>query len=171
MPIRFHDFKAIDEVFEIRDYEWHLSFREIEDLEKDFIIRNKYWMKRKRFSIHLPDYISANHLIDPFSNASGVREKSNYIITKTTDFARSLQDLTGEEVPVVGSFSVLEASRRQFYENYASLIEDTFKRSQVKILPQFLPKVAWYFGGSVLLDVFCDISDEEYMKFSLLVSA
>ena len=165
LPIRFHDFKAIDEVFGIRDYEWHLSFREVEDLDKDFIRSNKCWMKEKRFSIHLPDYISANHLIDPFSSASVIREKSNFIVTKTTDFARNLQDLTGEEVPVVGSFSVLEVSRQQFYENYASLVDATFSRNEVKVLPQFLPKVAWYFGGSVLLDVFCDITDEKFMKF------
>ena len=62
-------------------------------------------------------------------------------------------------------------SRQQFYENYASLIDATFSRNEVKVLPQFLPKVAWYFGGSVLLDVFCDISDEKFMKFLLLAFA
>ena len=34
----------------------------------------------------------------------------------------------------------------------------------MKIYPQFLPKIAWYFGGSVLVDVFCDLKDRAFME-------
>ena len=33
------------------------------------------------------------------------------------------------------------------------------------ILPQFLPKRAWYFGGAVDLDLFCHVDDEKYFSF------
>lgn len=164
LPIRLHDFKIIDETFDLHDYEWHLSFQEVERVDDVFIKDNIDFIKKKRFSIHLPDYISSNHLIDPFSKNTNIKDHSRSLIKKTTDFAERLQDLTGETVPVVGSFSVIDSCRESFYQRYAEFIQLTHASSSVKIYPQFLPKLAWYFGGSVLLDVFCDIEDKAFME-------
>ena len=164
IPIRLHDFIAIDEAFRIRDYEWHLSFKEVPQVNKAFIETNKKFLKDKRFSIHLPDYVSSNHLIDPFSSNERVGKQSKDLISSTNIFAERLQELTGERVPVVGSFSVFDGDRQVFYERYSELIQSSFETNQVKIYPQFLPKIAWYFGGSVLVDVFCDLKDRAFME-------
>ena len=33
------------------------------------------------------------------------------------------------------------------------------------ILPQFLPKRAWYFGGAVEVDLFCHLNDKEFFSY------
>jgi N-acetylneuraminate synthase len=72
-------------------------------------------------------------------------------------FAENLQQLTGATVPIVGSFSVLgDLSPREFYERYHELF-DTYRRRDLQLLPQWLPPIAWYFGGSVPLTVMNDV--------------
>ena len=87
-----------------------------------------------------------------------------YLIDEVARLASSLQEITGNEVPIVGSFSVLNQSKENFYAQHHQVISDFSKNFNVKIMPQFLPRLAWYFGGSVKLDVFCSIEDLLYFK-------
>ena len=45
----------------------------------------------------------------------------------------------------------------------SNLVEN-FKLDKLKLLPQWLPPIAWYFGGSVKLDVFNNYEAIEYIK-------
>jgi len=162
LPVRLHDFEEIDRVFEVMNYEWHLSYKEVPDARNILMSGNRDFLKSKRFSIHLPDYVSSNQLIDPFSSSHDVASKSRYLIDEVSMLAAELQDLTGYEVPIVGSFSVVNKAKSAFYGEYAALITEIFNKYTVKIMPQFLPKLAWYFGGAVKLDVFCHVDDIEF---------
>jgi N-acetylneuraminate synthase len=163
LPVRLHDFKEIDNRFKLKNYEWHLSYEEVKIARKVILKDLQYNLSGKSFSIHLPDYISSTKLIDPFSIDETTSSLTKEIVEEVLRLANDLQDLTGEKVPVVGSFSVNSFKFKGEY--YNSLSEYFGRMSQsykVEIIPQFLPKIAWYFGGSVELDVFCSIDDYEH---------
>ena len=162
LPVRLHDYAKINNIFSIRNYEWHLSYAEVE-YALEYIKNNlRDGIGNKKFSIHLPDYISPNELIDPNSPNEDIKNRSNAVITKVEEVAVELQQYTGSSVPVVGSFSVLNNSKESFYSSLSDMISEIYEKNNVKILPQFLPKLAWYFGGTVKLNVFCDITDINY---------
>jgi N-acetylneuraminate synthase len=158
LPVRLHDLDKLQNQFPIENFEFHLSFEEIlSDIDFSSIRR------ANRFSVHLPDYISSTKLMDPFSADSEQKEASDIILERTIDFASQLQEVTGKKVPVVGSFSLVHDNLDRFYEDHASLIRKTEKR-EVTLMPQWLPPIAWYFGGSIRLDVFNQERDVEKIK-------
>ncbi len=150
LPVRLHDFSTIEKTFCLNNYEFHLSFKEI--FEKfDFSMLNK----THQYSIHLPDYVNSTQLINPFSKSRDNRDSSMKIINLTKDLSSRLRDFTGKEVVVVGSFSQNEGSLSEFYNKIKEL-SHKWKKNNLILLPQWLPPIAWYFGGSVELEVFCD---------------
>ena len=146
IPVRLHDLAAIEAKFPVGSYEFHLSFREVlSELHAD-----KYSADNE-YSIHLPDYINATQLMDPFSPDSEQAQASRNILERTVSFAEALQDRTGKAVPVVGSFSVVRNNIEEFYTQHTSLLSK-YRQRGVSVLPQWLPPIAWYFGGSVKLE-------------------
>ena len=164
LPVRLHDFIEIENIFSLENYEWHLSFLEIENCEQVILKDFKKSVSSKKFSIHLPDYISPNALMNPFSNDADIKAYSLNILENVITLAKGLQNLTGFSVPVVGSFSVVNSTKENFYFEISELIGLIHDSHTVEVLPQFLPKQAWYFGGAVELDVFCDIIDLKYFR-------
>ena len=134
----------------INTFELHLSY------EETLSTSNSYrFNKTQKFSIHLPDYINKNQLIDPFSKLTpNQKQLSLKIIDRGRDLAHQLQEKTGKKVPIVGSFSVIGESKSDFYQKIAALVE-RYSSKDIFISPQWLPPVAWYFGGSVTLNSFC----------------
>ena len=116
-----------------------------------------------RYSIHLPDYINSTQLMDPFSPDPEQKSQSLHILERTVELAQRLQELTNRLVPVVGSFSVVHHSREDFFERHAELLK-TYRERSVTIMPQWLPPIAWYFGGSVRLDAMNNLSDADLLK-------
>lgn len=158
LPVRLHDVGSIAEEFPIGAFEFHLSFREamsgLDIPSPD---------KSNRYSIHLPDYINSTQLMDPLSRDSHQRAASLDILQRTCDFATRLQQLTGKPVPIVGSFSVVDDRLEDFYGGYAELLGG-IRETGVNVLPQWLPPIAWYFGGSIRLHAMNDLVDVELMK-------
>lgn len=162
LPVRLHDQASIEAKFPIGAFEFHLSFGEV--LAG---LSAAQYGKHNYYSVHLPDYINSTQLMDPFSPEAGQADASRNILQRTADFAKSLQDLTGKPVPIVGSFSVVHKDIEQFYEQHATLISD-YEREGVSILPQWLPPIAWYFGGSVKLNAFNQTRDVELIRKHML---
>ena len=149
LPARLHDFKEINDKFMLRHYELHLSYEEVARLtDFDFI------PKLEGLSVHLPDYISPNQLIDPFSEDFEIRAKSSAIIAKLTEVVVREQEIRGIQIPLVGSFSV-GAQRKSFYQNHFDF-QDGLRGKGVELLFQWLPPFAWYFGGASKLLAFND---------------
>lgn len=164
LPVRLHDFLEIESCFGLKNYEWHLSFSEVQVAEQTILNFPQHKIKEKQFSIHLPDYASSQSLIDPLSNNRDIRLLSRDLIEKTSQLAIQLQELTGSQVPIVGSFSVNFDGKEKFYSELSELISELYDSTAVRLLPQFLPKMAWYFGGSVEVDVFCSIDDLHFYQ-------
>jgi sialic acid synthase SpsE len=157
LPIRYHDAQSIQEEFKIQNFEFHLSYIESrKKLESSLII------PENRYSIHLPDYISPTELIDPFSNINSQRKESIKMLDDIKNLAKKIEDITSKEVVIVGSFSAYN-SIDEFYKSISNLV-DNFQLDNLKLLPQWLPPIAWYFGGSVKLDVFNNYDAIDFIK-------
>lgn len=158
LPVRFHDFEEISERLPTGHYEFHLSFR---DTEKQ--VEFSRFSAEARYSVHLPDYINSTQLMDPFSPDPDIQAMSHLVLERTVDLTKALQDLTGAAVPVVGSFSKIHESLEVFYEQHAELLAG-FRQAGVSILPQWLPPIAWYFGGAVRLHAVNGPADVDLIK-------
>jgi len=158
IPVRLHDLAGIENRFPVGAFEFHLSFGEVlSGLEA------KQYNAQNIYSIHLPDYINSTQLMDPFSPDQAQVNDSLNILQRTVDFAKALQDRTGNPVPIVGSFSVVHENLAQFYEQHAALLS-RYREQGISIMPQWLPPIAWYFGGSVKLNAMNQLQDVAYIQ-------
>ena len=136
----------------------HLSFEETQSIE------DINWLNEKHhFSIHLPDYISSTELIDPFFSEREQKIKSQRLIEKVAMLALEIQEKSGEQVPIVGSFSIVGENKSEFYGMLKELTYEYAERG-INIYPQWLPPIAWYFGGSVKLESMNEGIDADFIK-------
>jgi len=162
IPVRLHDFNFLSKLIPIKNYEFHLSYKEVLSEELNHI--SDFINKADNFSIHMPDYLSENRIIDPISENRIIRNDSRQMITRVIEFAKKIEDITSKKVPIVASFSQTNG------RNKVDLLDDLFgylksnKLSKNEILPQWLPVFAWYFGGSVKIELFNSFEDIEYLK-------
>jgi len=157
LPVRLHDASAMQAKFPIGSFELHLSFSEVlSDIDPSGFDKNQ------RYSIHLPDYINSTQLMDPFSPDQSQVSESLAILEKTVLLATKLQDTTKNKVPIVGSFSVVHDTKEAFFEACSNLIEE-YEARGITIMPQWLPPIAWYFGGSVSLQAMNNVRDAELL--------
>ena len=166
LPIRFNDMFEIMDNFDLPYYEFHLSYNDVFSISK---LENGFWKKIKNsqagFSIHLPDYISQTNLIDPLSpKSSEIYRKSHFLVKSCVDFSIKIESITNKSCPIVGSFSVVHDTNENTYIKLSDYIKNNAK-NYGGILPQFLPKRAWYFGGSVEVDLFCNVNDKKYYSY------
>ena len=163
LPIRPHDYQKIEDKFKLKNYEFHLTFN---DLEK-FNIKNldKKFLK-KNFTVHAPDYCDENTIIDIFSNKKKICDKSSKVLNKCIDICKTLQRTKPNNVFLIVSFSQkkINTPKEEFYKDLSKYINLIKIKHGVKILPQWLPPFAWYFGGSVPVDVFSNPLDLIYLK-------
>lgn len=163
LPVRLHDFVQITNKFNFINYELHFSYKEIKSLIdngfEDLLLKIK---TSYNISIHLPDYISKDELINPLSKNENVSNKSRNIIDYCVLLAKEIELKTRNQCLIVGSFSMNEFdSKNDFYNNFKKYISHIEASSGIKILAQWLPKMAWYFGGSIQVDLFSSEKDIE----------
>ena len=160
LPVRLHDFKLFKDIFNFEHYEFHFSYKEIYHLaENGFSELLSIIDKSLTISIHLPDYISKDELINPFSNKSKVKDISVLIINTCSELATEIKTKTGKECIILGSFSMNQfKTKAEFYSTFKTFIQKNEYKNN-RIVAQWLPKKAWYFGGTVLVDLFCSKED------------
>lgn len=158
LPVRLHDYQKISQEIPISNFEFHLSFEEIQSE-----IDPSNFDGRHSFSVHVPDYLDSKTLFDPFSNTDAIREKSKDSLRKVTKFASELGFHTGKSVPVVSSFTGMELDKPDFYLSLERLIEE-YNEPLVELTAQWLPPFAWYFGGSIQLRHLNSTADLEFIE-------
>lgn len=161
IPVRLKDYEAIRQALPTNHYEFHLSYGEIENIDDTSIEVGT----DNRFSVHLPDYVSHNDLIDPWSENKNVREKSHQIIEKTLEFSSNLAKKTGGKVPVVASLAGFNLNKEEFFLNVSKLFSK-YQNDKSILTLQWLPPIAWYFGGSIKLPHANDLEDAKHIKYS-----
>ncbi len=165
LPIRFNDMDGIMNEFSMPFFEFHMSYEDVKNIN---YLNKEFWNKIKKsnagYSIHLPDYISNKSLIDPLNKKNkSLSERSIKIIQLCVDFSLEIEEKTNKKCPIIGSFSVINDNKKATYNMLAELL-DNLNLNEGGILPQFLPKRAWYFGGAVDLELFCNIGDVKYFS-------
>lgn len=149
VPVRIHDLNKMRFNVGTGCYEFHLSYDEVLSDDLTNLVSN--CNSEELYSIHLPDYIPNNRIFNPISSDKDIKEISKKILSRTENLAYGLEQLTGKKVPIVGSFSQRDDNHETFFHR---LNEEVIERSSQYIYPQWLPVNAWYFGGTVKLDVF-----------------
>jgi N-acetylneuraminate synthase len=161
LPVRLHDFEIIADKFQFNYYELHLSYKEIKSLNDNGFEQLISTVKESyTVSIHLPDYISKDELISPFSTRVEIKRQSRNIIDCCVDLAKAIELKTNKQSLILGSFSMNEFNdENEFYSNYMKYVNEIKNNTGISILAQWLPKMAWYFGGSVKVDLFSSKKD------------
>ena len=159
LPIRPSDYKLIDNIFNINNYEFHLSFNDV--LKFNFNKIDKNFLKNKKFTVHGPDYCDTNNILDIYSENKTIKKKSYKIFNKCIEICKILQILSNNQVFLIQSFSSddqkLDLKKR--YKDIKMTIIKCYKSNKIEVLPQWLPPIAWYFGGSAIMKLFCNPND------------
>lgn len=150
IPVRFHDFQQIRNDFRLENYEFHLSYSELLGELPEL-----KGVEGLNFTIHLPDYCSSTSIIDPLSADSEIRRSSLAIINRGFELASHLGESTGNRVDLVGSFSRYRGPVENFYLDFSDFLSKLNNKGSLLSI-QWLPPIAWYFGGSVPLNVMND---------------
>ena len=95
-----------------------------------------------------------------------IQKLSYSILNKTINICKNLHINSGKNVNLVQSFSSSD-DKIDIYKSYLSVkkfVNDVYKKHRIKIFPQWLPPIAWYFGGSVNMTLFSNPNDLVYIK-------
>lgn len=165
LPIRLHDAKVIQHRFPIDHFELHLSYGEVARFRNDKAGFLAEIDTAKAYSIHLPDYIGGNRLIDPLTRDDETRTDSFQVVDTCAALAAELQQITGASVPIVGSFSrLVPEGKAETYQRLHEYLWAIRHDRGIGIYPQWLPRIAWYFGGAEILDLFCGADDIDHVR-------
>ena len=104
LPVRLYDYDFYFKNLNTNFFEFHLSYKEVLSDGLFELLKSKE-LYGKGFSIHLPDYIHSNRIIDPTSDDKSIKKESMDLISRVLDFSKMLEDASGNRVPIVGSFS------------------------------------------------------------------
>ena len=151
LPVRLHDHEKFAKQFGLGFHEFHLSYGEV--LSDLLLPYARKVSTTSEYSIHLPDYVSSNAIIDPLSSNSDLSERSAEVISKVVKFAQILSDRSGLPCNIVGSFPYNSEPPDKFVDKLYSCLHK-FEDDGIEILPQWLPSVGWYFGGACRIDTF-----------------
>ena len=75
IPIRFHDMYSIFKIFKTSNFEFHLSYQDL-DYISDSLFQDIQIFENKSFSYHLPDYLNNYQLFDPISKNKMIKKHS-----------------------------------------------------------------------------------------------
>ncbi len=164
IPVRVHDYEKIRSEFDTGFYEFHLSYTEVSELKNLLFVDSS-----DTISIHLPDYINPNLLFDPFSKNSEQKHLSAKVLSKVKNLVSEYQEKTNKKIIVVGSFSNVWENSKEFYDQHSDLAK-SMESDGLTLCFQWLPPLAWYFGGSISTSVFNKMQDTyEVLNRGLLI--
>ena len=164
IPIRPHDYLKLNNEIKGKFYELHLSFKDVELFNKNSIVRN--FLETKSFSVHAPDYVDENNIVDLFAKNKELRKKSLKLLTKCLKLCKYLTSISKKQTNLIISISKHDNmySRKTFYLKVLNFIKKIKKIYNVNIIPQWLPVYAWYFGGSEKINIFSNPDDLKFLN-------
>jgi N-acetylneuraminate synthase len=159
IPIRPHDYKQLQKEINTNFYEFHLSYKDVNNFNKNNFSEN--FIKNNFFSIHAPDYIDQNNILDLFSANKKIRQKSLRILEKCIMICKFIKSVNNSDTKLIISISKYDKqiSKVDFYLQLLNFLKKIKKKENVEVLPQWLPVYAWYFGGSNRVDIFSNPLD------------
>ncbi len=170
IPVRYHDFKKLIEGINLDFVEFHLSFKDI-----DVKLENYFSEKIKlKFSVHIPELFSNDHLIDLASDDINYRKRSIFELNRTVQVAKNLKNYfdTSNTNPVLilnaGGWTkngFMEKSKKDIYYNRIIESLSYINLDGISLAIQTMPPFPWHFGGQSHHNLFVD--PDEILKFCL----
>ncbi|RUT00234.1 acetylneuraminic acid synthetase [Dulcicalothrix desertica PCC 7102] len=163
VPVRYHDFKIILTKTNPDLFEFHLSYK---DLEEDIY---QYFEQPYDLDlvVHSPELFAGDHVLDLSSQDEEYRQHSIRELQRVINITRALKPFFTKTtrpciVTNVGGFTLdapLHPSQRnKLYE----LLFDSLSALDVEgveIIPQTMPPFPWHFGGQRYHNLFVDPQD------------
>ncbi len=160
LPIRFHDMNEIYQEIPINNYEFHLSFKDVNDYQTKSVISKIDF--NADYTFHLPDYLDKNTVFNPFSNNQNIQKNSHILVEKTALFIKQFNQKNNLLISSISQNSF--SDKESFYKELDTYIKKLYKDFNIIFLPQWLPKQAWYFGGVYDTELFSSHKDIQFIK-------
>ncbi len=163
LPVRYYDFKALQEKSNPDFLEFHLSYKDM-DLNPHEFFDKTYDLN---FTVHSPDLFAGDHLLNLAAEDEDHRQRSIAELQRVIDIARELKSYFARAtrpfvIASMGGFSrdglVPENERAAMYARIADSLSQ-LDADGVELIAQTLPPYPWYFGGQLYLNLFVDPTD------------
>lgn len=164
VPVRYHDVKGLAAAAPFDLFEFHLSYKDLEENISKHLKGQSYNMD---FVVHSPELFAGDHIMDLCSNSKEYRNRSIEELQRVVQVTRSLAPyFTRASSPLIiinaGGFSadgpLPISARKEMYELVAESLA-VVDQSGVEIIIQTMPPFPWHFGGQRFHNLFM-IADE-----------
>jgi N-acetylneuraminate synthase len=151
IPVRYHDFRRLKQVTNLRLIEFHLSYKDM-DLDPRAFLDGP---EDLALVMHSPELFAGDHVLDLCSADPAYREHSIAELQRVIDVTRAIKPwfrLSPRPCIVtnVGGFSAdAHLPSEAVAELYGRLAESLARLDAegVEIIPQTMPPFPWHFGG------------------------
>lgn len=164
VPVRYHDVKSLAEAAPFDLFEFHLSYKDLEEDIAKHMGRNIYEMD---LVVHSPELFAGDHIMDLCAPNAEYRQRSIEELQRVINVTRALKPyFTRSRRPLIiinaGGFSadgaMPIADRRPLYDLVAESLSKVDQHG-VEIIPQTMPPFPWHFGGQRFHNLFM-VADE-----------
>jgi len=171
VPVRYHDTKKLAALAPFDLFEFHLSYKDLEEDISKHMGENKYDMD---LVVHSPELFAGDHVMDLCSHDVEYRKRSIAELQRVIDVTRALTPYFARaKRPLIiinaGGFSENGAmpvsERGALYDLIAESLSEV-DQSGVEIIPQTMPPFPWHFGGQRFHNLF--MMADEIVNFCII---
>ena len=113
--------------FKISNYEFHLSYKDVENFDTKLMKSQLDNLNGKTFSYHLPDYLNNYQLFDPLSFTKEIKERSNKLLEKAIKISQVFSSDDENSIIFVSSLSQNNfRNKDEYFENLSEFINKMF---------------------------------------------
>lgn len=159
VPVRYHDVKRLAAAAPFDLFEFHLSYKDLEEDIAKHLGGQTYDMD---LVVHSPELFAGDHIMDLCSPSAEYRQRSIAELQRVVDVTRALAPyFTRAQRPLIiinaGGFSadgpMPVAARGPLYDLIAESLMQV-DQTGVEIIPQTMPPFPWHFGGQRFHNLF-----------------
>jgi sialic acid synthase SpsE/sugar phosphate isomerase/epimerase len=159
IPVRYHDVKRLAAAAPFDLFEFHLSYKDLEEDISKHLGGQTYDMD---LVVHSPELFAGDHIMDLCSPSPEHRKRSIAELQRVVNVTRALAPFfTRAQRPLIiinaGGFSadgaLPVAARGPLYDLIAESLAQV-DETGVEIIPQTMPPFPWHFGGQRFHNLF-----------------
>lgn len=168
VPVRYHDVKRLAAAAPFGLFEFHLSYKDLEEDISKHLDGQRYDMD---LVVHSPELFSGDHIMDLCSPDIEYRQHSIAELQRVVNVTRALAPYFKQaRRPLIiinaGGFSadgpMPVSSRQPLYDLIAESLKQ-IDQADVEIIPQTMPPFPWHFGGQRFHNLF--MTADEIVSF------
>lgn len=168
VPVRYHDVKRLAAAAPFDLFEFHLSYKDLEEDIAKHLGGQTYDMD---LVVHSPELFAGDHIMDLCSPDAEYRQRSIAELQRVVDVTRALAPyFTRAQRPLIiinaGGFSadgpMPVGARAPLYDLIAESLAQV-DQAGVEIIPQTMPPFPWHFGGQRFHNLF--MTADEIVSF------